>query len=228
MILSHRHRFIFVKTLKTGGSSVEIALAAICGPDDVITDQKEYHSEYSNVSAQNTRLPQSQWSIGARLRKFAGLPVPVRGSSFYQHMRAKKIRESVPTDVWNNYFKFTIERNPWDRQVSQYHWIYRRNPNPPSFRTFMKSPLLRRKSRNWRIYTDRNKVLVDRVILYHDLENGLRAILDELGIVAAIKLPRAKSGLRKERDYRAFYDDETRSVVERIYAREIAEFGFEF
>ena len=37
MIISHRHRFIFVRTEKTAGSSVEQALAEVCGPEDVIT-----------------------------------------------------------------------------------------------------------------------------------------------------------------------------------------------
>ena len=37
MILSHRHRFIFVKGTKVGGTSVEIALSGICGPDDIVT-----------------------------------------------------------------------------------------------------------------------------------------------------------------------------------------------
>ena len=37
MIASHAHRFIFLKTRKTAGTSVEIALSKACGPDDVIT-----------------------------------------------------------------------------------------------------------------------------------------------------------------------------------------------
>jgi hypothetical protein len=36
LIISHRHRFIFLKTRKTAGTSVEIALSRFCGPDDVI------------------------------------------------------------------------------------------------------------------------------------------------------------------------------------------------
>jgi hypothetical protein len=37
MIVSHRHRFIFIKTHKTAGSSMEMALAPLCGPDDIVT-----------------------------------------------------------------------------------------------------------------------------------------------------------------------------------------------
>lgn len=37
MIISHRYRFIFLKTRKTGGTSVEIALSPFCSADDIIT-----------------------------------------------------------------------------------------------------------------------------------------------------------------------------------------------
>ena len=37
MILSHRYRYLFLKTNKTAGTSIEIALSKFCGPDDIIT-----------------------------------------------------------------------------------------------------------------------------------------------------------------------------------------------
>lgn len=37
MIISHKHRFIFIKTRKTAGTSIEISLSRYCGKDDVIT-----------------------------------------------------------------------------------------------------------------------------------------------------------------------------------------------
>ena len=44
MIISHEHKFIFLKTKKTAGTSIELALSQLCGPDDVIppiTDSDE-------------------------------------------------------------------------------------------------------------------------------------------------------------------------------------------
>src|ERR1700753_2734965 len=35
MILSFRHRFLFVRGSKVAGTSVEIALSTLCGPDDI-------------------------------------------------------------------------------------------------------------------------------------------------------------------------------------------------
>src|SRR5262245_1397709 len=37
MIVSHRHRFIFLKSKKTAGTSVELALSAVCDAGDIIT-----------------------------------------------------------------------------------------------------------------------------------------------------------------------------------------------
>jgi len=37
MILCHAHRFIFIKTTKTAGSSPEMTLTKYCGPDDIVT-----------------------------------------------------------------------------------------------------------------------------------------------------------------------------------------------
>ena len=37
MIVSHRYRFIFLKTNKTAGASIEIALSRFCDSEDIIT-----------------------------------------------------------------------------------------------------------------------------------------------------------------------------------------------
>jgi hypothetical protein len=37
MIVSHRHKFIFLKTKKTAGTSIELALSELAGPEDIVT-----------------------------------------------------------------------------------------------------------------------------------------------------------------------------------------------
>ena len=43
MIISHKHKFIFFKTRKTAGTSLQIALSEFCGSDDIITGSHKFH-----------------------------------------------------------------------------------------------------------------------------------------------------------------------------------------
>ena len=57
MIISHKHQFIFIKTKKTAGTSIEIALSQFCGEKDIITtiseEDEQIRQELNFSSAQN-------------------------------------------------------------------------------------------------------------------------------------------------------------------------------
>ena len=42
MIISHSHKYIFIKSLKTAGTSIEAALSQHCGKDDMVTPLGDY------------------------------------------------------------------------------------------------------------------------------------------------------------------------------------------
>ena len=41
MILSHKNKFIFLKTKKTASTSIELLLSKVCGKNDIITPVSE-------------------------------------------------------------------------------------------------------------------------------------------------------------------------------------------
>lgn len=38
-------------------------------------------------------------------------------------MPAQLVKNRISSNIWTEYFKFTVERNPWDKTLSHYHMI---------------------------------------------------------------------------------------------------------
>ena len=41
MIICHKYKFIYIKSMKTAGTSLEIALASFCDENDIISTDEE-------------------------------------------------------------------------------------------------------------------------------------------------------------------------------------------
>lgn len=228
MILSHAHKFIFLKTRKTAGTSIELALSGICGPQDVITPVTA-----ADEHLREGRGPQN-WDIRGdwqtELQKQINPLIGRRTRpTFYNHIPARKVRRIVGPETWNSYFRFTVERNPWDSHVSRYFWKYRDTQQPPRFESYIRSLRGNRPISNFTIYTIGDRIAVDYICQYDRLEADLGKVLERVGLKAPLTLPRAKGYVRTDRrHWREFYSPETRDIIAEIYAREISFFGYTF
>lgn len=229
MIVSHRHRFIFLKTKKTAGSSLEYALADLCGDEDIITPaSRDEEPVRRGRKAQNFWLPAHQRSPINVVRAVFS-EHPERYIGFYNHMPAQRVKALLGDEMWSSYFKFAFERNPWDRQVSLYFWRFPDPDTRPGFEAFLTERRYIRKARNWSIYTINDQLAVDRIGRYESLEDDLKAICDDLGAGTPGPLPKLKTGTREGgRGYRQYYTDQTRAIVADWYQKEIEAFGYEF
>ena len=215
MIVSHAHRFVFLKTRKTAGTSVEIALSTVCGPDDVITP----------VTEADERL---RAECGGRPpQNYASPPLPRKA---FNHMPASMVRALVGRDRWDAYYSFSIERNPWDAVVSLFHWRHRDDPSPPAFADFVHEPVVEElATKNFRAYRIKGELAVDRVLRFESLAEELAEVWTHLGLPGEPRLPRAKGGSRpKGPSYAAYYDDASRAHVAELFAPAIEDFGYEF
>lgn len=229
MIISHKHRFIFLKTRKTAGTSIEIALSQICGKDDIITPINEVDEiirrEFGGRGPQNFDIPYSRYEIKDWLR----LILRGRSRKFYNHMNARMIRAYVGGDIWNSYYKFCFDRNPYDKCVSHYYWRGGKN-SYGSFLKYVESADIHR-AINIDMYTINDQVVVDRVYLFEDLTASLADLRCRLGLSVQLDLPKtkAKGGSRKDKDhYSKNYNETSKSVVETVFSHEIELLNYKF
>ena len=229
MIISHEHKFIFIKTAKTAGTSIEVFLAQHCGPTDIltpITPPVEGHRPQNEAGMMNpwTEVLRHPFAPFAAWRH-----VFEKRSRFYRHMPAWVVRRRVSPEVWNSYFKFCVERNPWDKVLSHYYMLAHRDGPALPFDRYLakgKFPL------NYVRYTDPagKRVIVDRVLRYENLMPELAEVFARLRIPFQGTLGvRAKSEYRTDRrPYQEVYTEKQRRVVDKAFAREIEMHGYRF
>jgi hypothetical protein len=207
MLLSHSHRFLFVHVYKTGGVSIRAAL--------------EPYAE----------LP--GWPLWQRFRLRLGLPVARRAPELGWHPRAVDVRAALPEAVFDGYFKFAFVRNPWDWQVSLYHYILEHPEHDQHARVARLGGF--EKYLRWRVRHDRRlqsdsltdsfgRLLVDFVGRFEALREDFAAVCARLGVRARLGHLNGSS----HGDYRAYYTPRTRRLVEEHWGEDVGRFGYRF
>lgn len=236
MLISHRKRFIFTKTVKTAGTSVESYFEKFC-------------------------MRKGEWTkshVRDELVTEDGI-IGFRGSgdaphTWYHHMPAEKVRDQIGREIWDGYFKFTIVRNPFDKVISGFFMQEKIRRNYPSSRRMraaanrilhIGSPIdrvtgatdverFRSWIRNGGTIMDRDKYLIggeecmDYIIRFEELHQGIRHVCEQLSIpFKPERILEFKKGIRPdETSVRDFYDEETERRVRQIYAWELERFGY--
>lgn len=229
MIISHKHKFIFLKTTKTAGTSIEIALSKFCGSQDIITpistEDEKNRSILGYRGSQNYIIPFSNYSFS----DMVNFLIRVKKRKYHNHIAANLVRRVIGEKIWDQYFKFCFARNPWDRAVSQYYWR-RAEGSPHNFSEFINSRNLRSlRKKGYGLYTIDGEVVVDRICRYENIADELDFIRKQLKLPGKLELPRTKSGTRNDTvHYRDLFDNTDRKKIAGLFAEEISLLGYEF
>jgi len=214
MILSHENHLIFLKTVKTAGTSFEIALSKFCGSRDVITPLKKSDEDLrTGMGFRGTQNNKKSIVEILSQRKRADLQALKEKSwpkHFRNHATAEEIRSHVGRRVWEKYTKITIVRNPFDQIVSQYYHKKAGNAQFPEFEMWLVQNL-NLLVRNQNIYMIENEFVADCVLRHETILDdlvGLESSMPKLGGISEIF-----SGINAKGQYRP----KTGATVEDVF-----------
>jgi len=229
MIISHRYKFIFIKTHKTAGSSMEMALGPLCGPDDIVTSMESNEgTDIPRNHYENTLIGRT-YAKSRLFRKLIDRRSPLLGNWYWEHMPANRVRELIGREVWDGYYKFCFERNPWEKVVSYYNWKkFGQERNIPPFKDYVMKKSHRLPC-DGDLYFDGETCMMDEVHDYRNFLQTFATICERLGIPYDGVMPREKTGVTQEKSGCSdYYDDETRKKVAELFTREIRLMNYQF
>ncbi len=205
MIISHSKKFIFVHVFKVAGNNIRTEL------------NKYNHTR----SKKNTFL------------SFIGLYPSIYSSDFDSHITANDIRRRLNPKIFNAYYKFAFVRNPWDWQVSLYHYT---KQNKDHFQHNIIKDMSFDEYLHWRVnydqrhqkdfvYNERGELLVNFIGKLENLQNDFDLVCTKL------KIPKRKLTVKNSsihKDYRYYYNEELIKLVQEAFAEDIRLFNYSF
>ncbi len=218
MLISHSRRFIYLKTRKSGSTSVETYFEPWC-----IDPAKQ--PEGDTRDAECTR-----WGVvGSR----GDTDDPV----WYNHLPASRIRELIGEEKWRRYYKFCVVRNPFDKVVS-YFWF---NVTEPLRAVLGNADfsVVRKSFSEWMqetemlpfdrfVYLIDGKPAVNDFIRYERLPAGMARVCTRLEIPwEPERLTRYKSGFRiRTEHFSEYYTADAEEKLRSAFAWELEYFGY--
>lgn len=215
MILSRGRRYIFVHAPKTGGTSLALMLEAKAMKDDIM-------------------LGDTPKALKRRGR-VKGIETSGR---LWKHSMLSDLYGLVTQEEMEDFFVFTLVRNPWDRMVSYYHWLREQSFEHPAiararaltFSGFVTDPTILRaleRSPYGRYVTDGQGVeRGDHFIRLEHFAEDLAPVEAALGV--RLGPPAHENASNRSRDFRGYYDSSGVEAVAQACRVDIERFGYVF
>jgi len=150
-----------------------------------------------------------------------------------QHAIPIEIKEEYGKNIWNEYIKIAVVRNPWDRFVSLYFHFKRIKllSEKITFEKFVnifdanKQNILQQKHINMGLpQTTWTTKEIDIILSFENLAEEFSLIATDLGFNKNLKWINKTD----HSEYTSYYDENTKQIIRNIYYDDIEKFSYRF
>ena len=218
-MISKKHNCIFIHIPKTGGTSIENMIWA---PEEKIKENL-----YGGGGGLNEPFIKKLLKPRANKHQTGGL----------QHLLAKQVKKEVNNKFFAQALKFTMVRNPWDKVISQYKYMFTKNSLMKYIGMDKNTKLIqylelisKKKHVQWEdqhkfFLDDNGETIVNHILKFENFNMEVSKILNKLDIEFDAILHLNK-GIRKH--YSEYYDNETKEFVADMYSQDIKLLGYSY
>ena len=220
MIVSFSKQFIFIHNPKCAGTSLR-EIFNDYNPAGLLFNSNQELDIYRVENAELLRSGDEQQ----------------RALSLKTHDTIMDAQEVLSDSTFTQFFKFGFVRNPWDREVSHYHFIrswqeHRFHLQVMALNTFddyvnwrSDNPELYDMSQHKYFLDKEGNLLMDYIGRYESLSDCIRLITQKLGI-SVIEVPHLNQSIHE--DYRSHFTDDSADKIARLHETDIKLFNYCF
>jgi hypothetical protein len=209
MIISHKHKYLFIEVQRTGSTTISEELCEMYDGEPIL----DYHSNYFELARQCSEEERNYFV-------FCGVRNPLDD--------AASLYMKIMTDHEKAYSEEKWRLDKGGYMSKRRTRIYRHLKNiDSSFAAFL------RKYYDFRNFpytsnSDINAGFCNAIIRLENLEKDFDAILNKVGIEKKRPLPRKNPTRAKENFLNYYADDQTQNMAVRIFGPAMEEWGYSF
>jgi len=204
MIINHKYKFIFIKNVKTAGTTIEFILSKICYENDIVTPSEEnlkllYNYQLATNYLDPTKPYKNKMNFKNIFLNFKSLlkdilfkkkviykPLLEENILYYNHFPAKDLKKKIEEKIFTEYFKFCVVRDPYNQILSMYYNDVNYHNEKLNFEDWLKRKgkdgIMRVESffkSSIGIITENKNLILDKYIKYENLTDELEKFFNE-------------------------------------------------
>jgi hypothetical protein len=138
------------------------------------------------------------------------------------------VKRYIDKDVWDSYFKFCFERNPYDKVISWYFWT-QRNSKPMKISSFLRTEKFMKRIMAREQYCINGNNVMNHIYRFENLNDAVINISERLGLSETLELPHAKGSVRPNKSsYRDLFNADDKALVDELFKYELVQFDYQW